>query len=40
MSRGEAEREGDTALEAVSRLQAVSIEPDMGFEPMNCKIMT
>ena len=35
-----AEREGDTESEAGSRLQAVSTEPDVGLEPMNCEIMT
>ena len=40
MSRGGAEREGDTESEAGSRLQAVSTEPDMGLELMNCEIMT
>ena len=33
-------REGDTESEAGSRLQAVSTEPDTGFEPINCEIMT
>ena len=32
MSRGGAERKGDTASEAGSRLCAVSTEPDAGFE--------
>ena len=36
----EREREGDTESEAVSRLQAVSTEPDAGLELMNCEIMT
>ena len=40
MSRGGAEREGDTESEAGSRLRAVSTEPDVGLEPMNCEIMT
>ena len=40
MSRGGAEREGDTESEAGSRLWAVSTEPDMGFESMNLEIMT
>ena len=39
-SRGGAEREGDTESEAGSRLQNVSIEPNMGLEPTNCEIMT
>ena len=32
MSRGGAEREGDTESEAGSRLSAVSTEPDPGLE--------
>ena len=40
MSRGGAEKEGDTESEAGSRLWAVSTEPDMGLKPMNCEIMT
>ena len=40
MSRGGAEREGDTEPEAGSRLQAVSTEPDAGLELTNCEIMT
>ena len=32
MSRGGAEREGDTEYEAGSRLRAVSTEPNMGLE--------
>ena len=40
MSRGGAEREGDTECEAGSRLWAVSTEPDMGLELTNCEIMT
>ena len=40
MSRGGAEREGDTESEAGSRLQAVSTEPDLGLELMDCEIMT
>ena len=39
MSRGGAEREGDTESEAGSRLQAVSTEPDAGLELTNCEIM-
>ena len=35
-----AEREGDTELEAGSRLWAVSTEPDAVLELMNCEIMT
>ena len=38
-SGGGAEREGDTASEAGSRLRAVSTEPDAGLEPMNCETM-
>ena len=34
------EREGDTESEAGSGLRAVSTEPDVGLEPMNCEIMT
>ena len=37
---GEGQREGDTELEAGSRLQAVSIEPDVGLELTDHKIMT
>ena len=40
VSREGAEREGDTESEAVSRLQAVSTEPDMGLKPTDCEIMT
>ena len=40
MSWGGAEEEGDTESEAGSRLQAVSTEPDTGFELTNCEIMT
>ena len=40
MSRGAAEREGDTESEAGSRLRAVSTEPDMGLKLPNRKIMT
>ena len=35
MSRGRAEREGDTEAEAGSRLRAVSTEPNVGLELMN-----
>ena len=35
MSRGGAEREGDTESEAGSRLRAVSTEPDVGLELTN-----
>ena len=37
---GEGEREMETESEAGSRLQAVSEEPDVGFELTDCKIMT
>ena len=40
MSRGGAEREGDTASEAGSRARAVSTEPDAGLDPTDCEIMT
>ena len=40
MSRGGAEREGDTECEAGSRLWAVSTEPDAGLELTNYEIMT
>ena len=40
VSRGGAEREGDTESEAGSRLQAVSTEPHAGLKLTNCKIMT
>ena len=40
MSRGGAEREGDTESEAGSRLCAASTEPDAGLELTNCEIMT
>ena len=40
MNGGGSEREGDTELEAGSRLRAVSTEPDAGLELMDCKIMT
>ena len=39
MSRGGAEREGDTESEAGFRIRAVSTEPDAGLEPTNCEIM-
>ena len=38
MSGGEAEREGDTELEAGSRLRAVGTEPDTWLEPRNHEI--
>ena len=40
MSRGRAEREGDTESEAGSRLRAVSTEPSVGLEFINHEIMT
>ena len=40
MSRGGAEREGDTESEAGSRLQAISTEPNTGLELTNPEIMT
>ena len=40
MSRGGAEREGDTESEAGSRLRAVSTEPDAGLELTDYEIMT
>ena len=41
MSReGQREREGDTELEAGSRLRAVSTEPDAGLKLMSHEIMT
>ena len=39
MSRGGAERDGDTESEAGSRLRAVSTEPDVGLELTNREIM-
>ena len=39
MSGEGAEREGDTESEAGSRLGAVSTEPDVGLNPMDCEIM-
>ena len=40
VSRGEAEREGDTEFEAGSRLRAVSTELDAGLELTNYEITT
>ena len=40
MSRGGAEREGDTESEAGSRLGAVGTEPDVGLEPTDREIVT
>ena len=40
VSRGGAEREGDTEFEAGSRLGAISTEPDAGLELMDREIMT
>ena len=39
VSRGGAEREGDTESEAGSRLRAVSTEPDTGLELINLTIV-
>ena len=38
--QGGEEKEGDTESEAVSRLWAISTEPDAGLEHTNCEIMT
>ena len=40
MSRGAAEREGDTESAAGSRLRAVSTEPDAGLELTDFEILT
>ena len=40
MSKGGAEREGDTESEAGPRLRAVSTGPDKGLEPTNPKTLT
>ena len=40
MSRGGAEKEGDTESEAGSRLSAVSTQLDVGLKLTNCEIMT
>ena len=40
LSRGVAEREGDTESKAASRLWAVGTEPDTGLKPLNWEIMT
>ena len=40
MSRGGAEREGDTESKAGSGLRAVSTEPDAGLELTDCEIIT
>ena len=40
MSRGGAEREGDTESEAGCTFPAVSTEPDAGLEPIDSDIMT
>ena len=40
MSRGGAEKGGDTESEVGSRLRAVSTQPDTGLELMECEIMT
>ena len=36
----ERKREGDTESKAGSRLWAVSTEPNVGLELMNCEILT
>ena len=40
VSKGGAEREGDTGSEAGSRLRAVSPEPDVGLELTDGEIVT
>ena len=40
MTRGEAEREGDTESKAGSGLQAVSTDPEAGLELTDLEIMT
>ena len=40
VSRGGAEKEGDTESETGSRLRAVSTEPDAGLKLSNREIMT
>ena len=40
MSRGGAEREGDTEPEGESRLRAISTEPESGLELTDREIMT
>ena len=40
MRRVGAEREGDTESKAGSRFRAVNAEPNVGLDPMNCKIIT
>ena len=40
MSRGGAEREGDTESETGSRLRAVSTDPNAGLELTDHEIMT
>ena len=40
VSRGEAERDRDPESKAVSRLRAVSTEPEAGLELMSREIMT
>ena len=40
MNGGGAEREGDTELEAGSRLRAIGPEPDAGLEPTDREITT
>ena len=38
--QGRGRESGDTESEAGSGLRAVSADPGMGLEPMNCEIMT
>ena len=40
MSRGGAERQGDTESEVGSRVRAVNTEPDAGLELTECEIVT
>ena len=40
MSKGGADREGETESEAGSRLQAASTDPNVGHEPVNLENMT
>ena len=39
-NRGGAQQEGDPDSKAGCKLRAVTTEPNVGLEPMNCKIMT
>ena len=38
--QGRGRKTGRHKIQAGSRLRAVSTEPDLGLEPMNCEIMT